>query len=820
MSSLPTTEWRHAIRGLSRNPGFSAVALLSLALAIGANTAIFAVVNAVLLRPLPVLEPDTLVVIQEQLPKFSGGPAQVSAPDFVAFARQNRTLDGVGAFENIPFDVQNAAGAQRITAARVTPGLFEQLGLKPLRGRLFTAAEDEARAPVVVLSSSYWQQRYGADPAVLGQSISLNLQPYTIIGIMAPDVVFPFDGLADAKPAALWTPMSFTSQELHDRGNNYRLKTIGRLKAGMTGAQAKADLDVIAAQLSRQLSNDPADTISTRVTPLAEQVVSRVRLLLVIFLAAVGLVLLIACANVANLVMARATGAHREVAIRTALGASRFDLFTRFLAESLILTVGGAAVGILLAHWGAQAFIRLIPAGLPRSSEVGIDRGVLLFAIGLSIGTALFFSTISLLVSSRSDLSATLKASAKGLGATTSARRFRHALVVAEIALALALLTSAGLLAKSFLRVRAVDPGFRPAHVTSVTLELPLALYTDPAHITAFHKELARRLQSLPDVERVSVSTSLPMASPNDRVFTPEGSVLAQNAALPRCSTIWTLGPYFETLGVTLLKGRFLSARDTSASTNVVVISQRIAARYWPGQDPIGKRLKYGPPQFERPWLTVVGVVGDVKQGPLDADTLPVLYQPYEQAEAARIVTVGRIASFALKTNGDPAALTPAIRKTVADLDSQLAIIQLGPMDDVVWRSIATRRFNMLLIGLFAATALVLASIGIYGVVAYSVTQRTREIGVRMALGASRAQIFSLFIRHGLSLGLSGLLLGLVGVAATGRLFRTLLFGVSPLDAATLAVVAVATMGVVLLAVLVPARRAMSVDPLVALRNE
>jgi putative ABC transport system permease protein len=820
MNVVPT-DLRHALRALRRNLGFSTVALLSLGLGIGANSAIFTVVNAVLLRPLPYADADRLVVIRQSLPRLSREPLGLSAPGYVEMESRNRTLAGIAAFQNVPYELASQAAPERIVGARITPGLWTLLGLQPLHGRAFTEAEDRQRDPVVILSYGLWERRYGRNPAVLGQTILLDRRPHVVVGVMPRDIVFPIEGLLGTQPAALWTPMSFTTKELTDLGNNFTLHVIARLAPGVTLTQASTDLDALVDPAAERGARAAENRLTTLIVPLREQVVSRVRTLLLVFLGAIGLVLLVACANVANLLMARATGAQKEIAIRTALGATRLHLFKRFMAESLVLAVAGAASGLVLAHWGAQALLRASPVSLPRSQDIRLDGAVLLFALALCVATALGFGALSLLVSARGNVGDTLKAAGKNPGSTTRARRLRNSFVVAEIALALVLLVCAGLLTRSFLKLRAVDPGFRPASVMSVTVELPEALYTEPPAIRAFYDELARRLQAMPGAEQVGGGTVLPMASNNDRIFTPEGYQGSDATAFPRCNTTWTIGPYFETLGIPLVAGRLLTPQDIATSAPVVVVSQRIASRYWPGQEAIGKRLKYGPPQLERPWLTIVGVVGDVKQGPLDAETLPAIYQPYAQAEETRILGLGRTVSFAVRSaTGDPAALASAIRQTVWSLDRQLAIIDLRPMTDVVAQSVAPRRFNMVLLGLFAITALVLASIGVYGVVAYAVTQRTREIGIRVALGASRSQIFVLVLRHGLTLGLAGLALGLGAAFAAGQLLSSLLFDVAPTDLPTLALVSAVILAVIFVATCVPALRAMRVDPVIALRIE
>ncbi len=813
---------RYGLRMLAKNPGFTIVAVITLALGIGANTAIFTVVNALVLRPLPYKHADRLVTVQERIPKYVSTPMNLSAPDFVEFERQNQAFEKMAGFQNLQFELSGTGEPERITAARVSASLFPLLGIDPFVGRTFTKEEDRPGVLVAVLSYGLWQRRFGADPNVLGKTVNLDRTLYTIIGVMPRDFQFPLKGLLGGEPAVLWVPMSFTPKELGDLGNNYVVCAVARLKPGVTLTKANADVEVIAHHIWEKVFSDLPDArLEAFATPLAEEVVAKVRTLLAVLLGAVGLVLLIACANVANLLLARATRRQKEIAIRAALGAARFRLLQQFMSESVLLALAGGASGFLFASWGTHLLVRLAPGSLPRAQEVGLDLRVLVFTLALSLVTGLIFGAAPALAASQTNMNETLKEGARSATARPRSHRLRSALVISEVALALILLVASGLLIRSFVFLRETDPGFQPQQVLAMSTDLPRAKYGAASQVRLFYSELLTRIERLPSVRAVGAGTELPMSMNTDRIFTPEGYQAEAGAKWPRCTTTYLMGNYFQALGIPLLRGRLFTHEDKQGSPRVVIISRSIAERYWPGQEPIGKRLHYGPPQnTDNSWTTIIGVVGDVKHGPLDAPALPATYEPSAQAEDFRIAGLGRSLSFAVQTSGDPTSLAAGLRAQVWSLDKELAIADVRAMTRVVDESAAARRFNMLLLGVFASIALLLAAIGVYGVVSYATGQRTHEIGIRMALGADRHDLLRLVVAQGLVLTLIGTTIGLVGALALTRFLSSLLYGVRPTDPLTFCAVSLLLVGVALLASYIPARRATKVDPMVALRYE
>jgi len=807
---------RYGLRMLAKNPGFTAVAVLTLALGIGANTAIFSVVDAVVLRPLPYKDPDRLVMVKERIPLVTPEPIPVCAPDVVQFQRQNQVFESVAAFRSGQFDLSGEGEPERITAERVNASLFSLLGVQPLVGRAFTADEDQPGHSLAILSYALWKRRFGANPDAVGRTVRLDRQAYTVIGVMPRSFVFPLRGMDQGDAADVFVPMAFTRDELSDEGDNFNYSVLARLKPGIGLARANADADTIAYRILQTYPPQFRDRIKLGAValPLSGQVVGGVRTLLLLLLGAVGFVLLIACANIANLVLTRAAHRQREIAVRLALGAGRLRLLRQLAAENLLLALAGAGLGLVLAFAIMQGLVRWMPVNIPRVHAIGLDLAVLAFTLTLAVLAGLVFGVVPALAASRTDLNSTLKEGGRSAQQGPQHHHLRSVLVVAEVALSLVLLVGAGLLVRSFERVLATQPGFQPEHILTASLSLPEALYKQE-QIRSFYRDLMARLQELPGVKAVGASTDLPLQAGWNHVFTPEGYQTPHGAGLNVCYHSVILGDYLRTMGVPLLRGRYFTEQDTPASTAVLIVSESLAKRYWPNLDPIGKRLHWGPPESKDAWLTIVGVVGDVKQGPLDAPTIQHTYESYAQHDVP-----ANTLNVAVRAAGDPASLASALRAAVWGLDRQLAVADVRTMSQVISESTAPRRFNLCLLLAFAALAVALAGIGIYGVLSYSVAQRTHEIGIRMALGAQRGEVLRLVVGQGLlHLGL-GIAIGIAGALALTRFLASLLYEVRATDPVTFVAVSAILTGIALLASYVPARRATKVDPMVALRYE
>jgi predicted permease len=807
---------RYGLRMLWKSPGFTAIAVMTLALGIGANTAIFSVVDAVVLRPLPYRESDRLVLLKERLPQVDPDPITVSAPDVIQVQRQNSVFEGVAAFNSSQFDLSADGEPQRVTAARVNFNLFPLLGVQPVIGRGFAESEDQPGHPVAILSYGLWQGRFAGSANVIGRTVQLDRQEYTVVGVTPRDLVFPLAGMDQGEAADLFVPMAFTDHELSNIGDNFNYSVIARLKSGVNLTSANSDLEVIARRILETYPAQFRSSLNLGVValPLSNKVAGNSKTLLLLLLGAVGFVLLIACANVANLLLTRAAGRQKEIAVRLAIGAGKDQLFRQFLTESMLLSVTGAVLGLAVASWTIQALVKLMPADIPRAHAIGLNLPVLGFTLALAVFTGVIFGLAPALSAWSTDLNSTLQEGGRNAALGRRHHRLRSALVVGQIAMSLILLVGAGLLVRSFAHVLATDPGFQPEHVLSASVSLPTSQYQKPEQIRAFYQQLMSRLEAIPGAKLAGGSSDLPLNASWAHIFTPEGYQPPAGGGLNTCSHSVILGNYLQTMGVPLLRGRTFTEQDKTGSTHVLLVSESLAKRYWPGQDPIGKRLKWGPAPSENPWLTIVGVVGDVKQGPLDADTTFHTYEPFLQQSPFNSLNV------AVRAVGEPAGLASSLRATIWELDNQLAVAQVRTMDEIVRQSTAPRRFNLYLLAGFAVIALLLAAIGIYGVVAYSVGQRTQEIGVRMALGAGRHDVLRLVLTPGVALTLTGIVLGLGGALALTRLMSAMLFGVRPTDPVTFIVVSVVLTVTACLASFIPARRAMKVDPMVALRYE
>jgi putative ABC transport system permease protein len=812
---------RYGTRMLRKNPGFTAVAILTLALGIGPNTAIFSVLNAVLLRPLPYRAPENLVLVKEKLPKLTPEPVNLPAPDVLQFQHENKSFSALGGFEPQHEELSGSGQPERIIAARVSPDVFPILGINPFLGRTFTSEEDRPGVTVTVISYRLWQRKFAGDRDVLGKTLSLNRKPYTVVGVMPKGFEFPLAAASDL--ADLWVPMGFTPEEISHMGDNFDYRAIARLKPGVTFAQANEDVAAIAYQILQTYPASMRNDINLGAVtiPLSDAVRGRVQTLLWVLTGAVGFVLLIACANVANLLLARAAGRQREMAVRAALGAGRWRLARQFIIESVMLAVAGGALGLLAAVWGTPLLMKWVPIGLPTVGTAGMDTKVLGFTLALSLVIGILFGAGPAFASSEGDLNQALKESGRSGGLGIRHRHVRSALVVAEAALALILLVGAGLLVRSFTLLSRTDPGFSTQHLLTFSLDLPQAQYQRGEDVLSFFQRVLDRLKVLPGVHSATASSSVPLVNTNwDHIFTPEGYQGGAGDKMPDSWHSVVLGDYFQTLQIPLIRGRFFSDQDRQRSQRVVIISESIAKRYWPRQDPVGQRLKWGPPQGNSPWLTIVGVVGDVKQQGLDERTSFHTYQPYVQLPDVWPISLGRALTVAVRASGAPASLASDVRVSVWSLDRELAISHLETVDQALSQSLASPRFATLLMGAFALLALVLGSVGLYAVISFSVTQRIQEMGIRMALGATSADVLGLVLGQGLKLTLLGVGIGIAGALGLTHFLSSLLYGVKPTDPATYVAVSALLLGVATLASFIPARRATKVDPMVALRHE
>jgi putative ABC transport system permease protein len=797
---------RYGARMLLKKPGFTLIAVVTLALGIGANTAIFSVVNTVLLRPLPFKEPDRLVMIREmklpQFPEFS-----VSPGNFLDWKRQNTVFERLVSLRASSFNLIGAGDPEQVMGLRVTDGFFAMLGAQPQIGRVFLPEEDQpGRANVALLSNSLWQRRFGGDPKILNQTITLSGQSYTVIGVMPAN--FRFGGNPD-----IWMPSAFTAQEAQSHGSHY-ISVVGQLRPGVTVDQARAEMIAIAGRLAAQYPGTNTGW-SVKLMPLLEFVVRDIKPALLVLLVAVAFVLLIACANVANLLLARAAGRQREIAIRAALGAGRARIVRQLLTESVLLSAAGGAAGLLLAQLGTYLLLKLAPQDLPRMNDVSLDGRALAFTAAITLLTGLVFGLVPALQSSRPNLNETLKDAGRGSTEGGRGQLVRSALVTLEVASALALLVGAGLLIKSFWRLQKVAPGFNPDNALTLSVSLPRSKYPEENQQAAFFQQLLEKVSALPGVQAAGASHSIPLDGDYVLAFKIQGRPPLPPGAGQSTNFYSVSADYFKAMGITLLHGRLFTERDAKDSPHVAVINETMAKNLFPDEDPVGKRITFdtGDDNPNPDWYEIVGVVGDVKQYGLDQATPLQTYEPYTQQTYSYMTLVAR-------TTVAPTNLTAAIRNAVLQIDKEQPIANVRTLDQILSTSIAQQRFSMLLLGVFAAVAMLLAAVGIYGVLSYSVTQRTHEVGIRMALGAGRRDVLRLLIGHGMLLTLIGVAAGLAAAFALTRLMSTLLFGVSPTDPATFGLIALLLVTVALLACWIPARRATKVDPMVALRNE
>ncbi len=806
---------RYGARQLLHSPGFTAVAVLTLALGIGATTAIFTVFHAVILRPLPYHAADELVHLWETSEREDFGPAasghgfEASYPNYLDWKERSTTLADLAGYGGAGFTVITGDTVERISATPVTANFFSLLGVKPLLGRDFLPEEDLPGHRSVLLTYGYWQRRFAADPNVVGRSLNMDGEVWTVVGVLPPAFQFSLRGASEA-----WVNLNI-DDDARNRRSNHWLRVVARLKPGTSRAQAQEELQTIQAELARQYP-DSNSSHSGLVVPLREEITGRIRPLVLVLMAAVACVLLIACVNVASLLLARAAGRRKEMAVRAAIGAGRGRLVGQVLAESLLLALLAGGLGVLLAGWGIEVLIAAVPEVLLRDSLVylkglGIDRTALLFALLATLATTVLFGLAPALASSRVAPSESLRESGRtSTGAGGS--RLRKALVVSEVSLAVMLLVSAGLIVQSFDRLLQVKLGFDAENLLTFRLLLPEAKYSQPEQVSSFAGELRPRLESLPGVAGVTTVTDFPLTNDgNTNVLVIEG-VPRPPGQEPESSTRIVSPNYFSTLRIPVLEGRGFEAGDVRGAPYAVIVNQELVRRHLPNLNPLGRRVTF---RSSGAVATIVGVVGDVRLGRLDTAMRPTVYLSDQQLPM-------NFLGVMVRTTGDPKSLLPAVRAQVQALDPELPVYLANTMEELLAGSpsVFERRYLMLLLGVLAASALALAVVGLYGVISYSVAQRTQEIGIRVALGAQMRDILALVVGQGMKLALVGVAVGLAGAFGFTRLMGALLYGISATDPATFALVAVFLLGIALLACWVPARRAARVDPMVALRYE
>jgi predicted permease len=813
---------RYGARRLLKQPGFTLIALLTLALGIGANTAIFSIVNRVLLRPLPYQATDRLVVIKEVIERVGPEPGPIPAPDVLTFQQETQSLEDVGGYFDTEMDLTAASQPVRISAVRITWNTFSMLGVAPLLGRTFSEEDDHPDSYLAVLSYSCWQERFGGAADVTRQTVELDRKPYRIIGVMPQGFMVPLE-TTSSTPPELWVPMGFTVREKAAVASLFAYGAIARLKPGVSLAQAQADVSSVMLHIRETYPSEIRNDLQTRavVIPLSEDAYRDVRAPLYMLVSAVGFVLLIAVANVANLMLARGSSRQKELALRRALGASGRRLLAQLLTESVLLATAGGALGVALAAWSTRLLAAIAPANLPRLNGATLDWRMLLFALIVSVISGLLSGSAPAFFALRTDLNRDLKEGGRSGSLGRPHQRLQSVFVITQVALAFILLIGSGLLIRSFQRVLTVESGFRPERVTTGSIFLSNSAYPRAEQVQNFFTELLARLQQIPGASAVAVSTDTPLKGGWTRLITAEGYEPPPGAALnPGFYTV-IAGDYFQAMGIPLIKGRFFTAQDSINGSRPVIVSESLARKYFAGGDAIGKRLKYGTRQQQAVWREIIGVVGDVKQTTLEENILPHVYAPMMAAEIPLLQRIGGVSvTLSARASRDSAAIAPALQSAVWSLDRQLPVTDLMTMEQVVSRATSARRFTLTLVFAFAAAALLLAAVGLYGVIAYAVTQRTQEIGIRIALGATTGAVLRLVIKRGMTPALLGLMLGLTGALALTRLVKSLLFGVSPTDPLTFLAVAVLLAGVALLACYLPARRAAKVDPMIALRHE
>ena len=806
---------RYAFRMLLKRPGFTVIVVLTLALGIGANTTIFSALDAVLLNPLPYKDPERLVVIWETNKHL--GPEmwdrnEVAIGNFLDWRAHNQIFEQLGALFPTDMNLTGAGEPQRIKSYVVTTNFFQVLGVQPMLGRSFLPEEEKPGAPfTVILGHDLWQRQFGSDPKIVNKSLTFNGHQVTVVGVMPAgfEVQFPI-----SKHVDMFVPfiIDVADPDYHDRTQNF-LYTVARLKPGVSQAQAQSEMSLIASQLQQQYPETNAER-GVRVVPLHKQIVGNVESYLYMLFAAVGFLLLIACTNVAGLLLARVTARHREVAIRIAVGASRSRLVRQLLTESVILSALSGLFGLLIAYGGVKLLVALTPSEVPRLHEIGLHVPVFLWTLALSIVTGVLFGLAPAVQASNPDLNTALKESSGRNPGSFQGSGLRNLLVVSEVAVALLLLVGAGLMTKSFIRLQQVDPGFDATNVVSMTIALPTSKYRQQ-QVNVFYDQLIERLRNLPGVKSVAGINPLPLSDTNiSSRFIVEGAPFVPLADRPYAGVRIITPDYFQTMSIPNLKGRSFTEQDRENTPRVIVVNEALASRYWPNEDAIGKRLDFAEEDSgKQEWLEIVGVVGNVRHKALEIEVMPEAYLPYKQSPE-------NFMNLVVRTTSDPESMVPAIRSQVLSVDKDQPVSDIMTMEQRIAKSVAAKRFVMFLLGAFSILALGLAAVGIYGVMAYLVTQRTQEIGVRIALGAQKRDVLKLIVRKGMALAIIGTAIGLVASLALTRLMRSLLFEVTPTDWLTFVTASTVLLIAALLASYIPAHRATKVDPLTALRYE
>jgi predicted permease len=807
-------DMRYGARSLWKNPGFTLVAVVTLALGIGANTAIFSVVNAVLLRQLLLKNPDQVMWVWSSRTDRDNAP--FSLPDFLDYRDQNQTLELIAAFSNVGLSLSGSERTERLQGLRVSANLFQLLGVDASAGRTLLPGDDEpGRRHVVVLTYESWQRRFGGDHQMIGKILNLNGEGYQLVGILPRRFDLP------VREAEMAIPLAPEADPLRNVRNSVNfLRAVARLKPAVTRQQAEADLTAIVMRERQQFGDIYLRKTGVRLVPLYEEMVGSVRTGLWVLLGAVGLVLLIACSNLAALSLARASARHREMAIRKALGATSSRLVGQVLTESLMLALLGGGAGLLLAVWGVRLLLALSPTRLPREQEIGVDLRVLAFAIVASVLAAVIFGILPALQGARTEMSGELRASGRGAGEGARRNRSRNVLVIAEVALSFVLLISAGLLIQSFMRVMAIEPGFDPANALAIRLSLPKSKYPNRAAVALFCDKLLPRIQVLPGVEAVGAASILPLSGELRSVpLSIAGRALSPGDV--HTSQFGVVTPdYFRAMKIPLQQGRLFDDHDNAGSVAVVLINETLARRFWPKADAIGAHINIDDNNTGPRPLEIVGVVGDVKHLSLESEPTIDIYLPIAQIHEDNVGMVTNSQYWIVRSKTNSQTVEGAFRRELQDIDRDAATSNVRTLEDYISDSVARRKFNLRVLTIFSVVALLLAATGVYGIVSYTVSQCTPEIGIRLALGAGRTNVFRLILGQGLKVVFFGIAFGLVGAFAMTRVIRSLLFGVTPNDALTFVLVSLLMIFVALIACSVPARRATKVDPLVALRNE
>jgi len=819
---------RYALRQLRNTPGFTLTAVLTLAFGIGATTAIFSIVEGVLLRPLPFPDQDRLLCFGD-IPEgvdAGGGAPNATAPAVGAYMRGMTSFNSLGAFQQTGYELSGTSEPAQINASRLTWSIFPVLGVQPLLGRPFTQKEDEGSEQVAVISYQMWRSRFQGEPHILGTKILLDRKPYEIIGVMPREFEFPLVP-GQLNRSELWVPMSFSPGELTQAGSwNYQM--VGRLKPGVTPMQALENAKPVAKEIERVFPKGMGSLhIHPVAVPLTEATVAQARPLVRTLFLAVAVVLFIACANLAGLLLVRMIRRRREISVRMALGASGGAVLRQSLVEALLLSVSGGLLGLVLASSVLRVGLTFLPETLPRVSEISLDWKVVGFALLAAVLTGILCGLVPALAAARTSVNEALKEGGRTGSAGGGHARLRSALVIAELAVALVLLTASGLLLRSFEKMHSVDLGFRPDHVLTAFYGLPHQQYSTQAAVDAFNSQLIARLGQLPGVQAAGMTSLLPHGGNSSSMsFAPEGYVPPKGEGLNLCWPSQIIGDYLRAEGISIIRGRDFTPADRVDSPLVAIVNRTLAEHYWPGQNPIGKRLKIGLPESQTPWMTVVGETADIKQTSSDAPTLNQMFTPASQFKAS-IATfappdmlTGTYGSMVLRSSRPPEQMMDSLRAVVRSIDPQLPLVHVESMEQVVREGQASRRFSTALISAFAVVAVLLALLGIYSVIAFSAALRTHELAIRLALGSQRSSVMRLVLVSGAKLGVAGCAIGMVGAIFATRLLRSMLFQVNPLDPAVLVLAGIFILLLALAASVIPARRASSIEPMQALRSE